>query len=234
MIRKDNESFKIYQRVFDERTLRFLAQMAGRGYFDSLDYPISTGKEADVFRATTKNGNYRAIKIYRIETSNFRKMAQYLEADQRFHVKKNLRTVVETWCQKEFRNLRDAHDAGVCVPKPYKFMKNILVMDFIGEKGVPAPLLKNVRPENPKKILSEIYSNIRKLWKAGLVHGDLNEYNILLKGGRIFFIDMSQAVPVTSRIAPELIERDLLNLEKLAKKYGVKFNFSKLFARKPS
>lgn len=228
---KEAEQLKIYQGVFDDYTLRTLVSLASKGYFNTLDYPISTGKEADVYRATTKQGDYVAVKIYRIETSNFRNMYNYLAGDVRFsHIKKNKRSIIKTWCQKEFRNLRDMHGAGIGVPKPIKFLNNVLIMEFLGENGMPATLLVKHKPKNPKKLIHTLTRYIKDMYKkANLVHGDFSEFNIMMIDEKPYLIDVSQALKTEHVIAKELLRRDINNLARLAKKYRVDFDAEKVY-----
>ncbi len=205
-------------------------------YFTVLDFPISTGKEADVYKATKiskdKTKEPVAVKIYRIETSNFKKMQEYMIGDPRFEkVKGTKRGVVEAWCRKEHRNLKDAYEAGVKVPKPIAFEKNVLVMEFIGKKdGSPYPLLKEAEVRNWKKLVDKIIRYIEVLWiKAGIVHGDLNEYNIIMKNQSPVLIDIGQAMSIKHPIAPELLKRDLNQINKLAKKHGVKIKTNEVY-----
>lgn len=228
---KEAERLKIYQGVFDDYAFRTLIALANKGYFNTLDYPISTGKEADVYRATTRERDYRAIKIYRIETSNFKKMYNYLAGDVRFsRVRKSKRSIINTWCQKEYRNLRDMYQAKIGVPKPYKFLNNVLVMEFIGRGGVPAPLLVKQRPKNPKKLILALTKYIKDMYrKAGLVHGDLSEFNIMMLDDRPYLIDVSQALKTEHVTAEALLKRDIQNIAKLARKYGVEFDAEKVY-----
>jgi len=228
---KDAEQFKIYQGVFDDHTLKTLSILANKRFFNTLDYPISTGKEADVYRATTKEGEYRAIKIYRIETSNFRNMYDYLAGDVRFsHIRKNKRSIIMTWCQKEYRNLSDMYDAGIGVPKPYKFLNNVLVMGFIGESGVPAMTLAKQKPNEPKKLIKTLTQFIRDMYKkANLVHGDFSEFNIMMIGDKPYLIDVSQALRTEHVTAKQLLTRDIHNLARLARKYKVDFDAEKVY-----
>ena len=81
LTKRDKEHFKIHEGVFDTKTLKLLTSLANKRYFKTLDHPISTGKEADVYRATTKDG-FIAVKMYRIETSKFVKtMHKYIDGD---------------------------------------------------------------------------------------------------------------------------------------------------------
>ncbi|NYZ80038.1 serine protein kinase RIO [Candidatus Micrarchaeota archaeon] len=225
---REREFFKIYQGIFDGGTMRTLTELARKRFFDSIDFPISTGKEADVYRAS-KGPEFLAVKVYRVETSNFKAMQNYLIGDKRFgRVKSSKRGIVEAWCQKEFRNLSDAMDAGVNVPYPIKAEKNVLLMGFLGERdGSPFPMLKSVRPKNPAKLIKTVLSFVKKLWKHGLVHGDLNEFNIMMDGEKPILIDIGQAMSTSHPMALELLERDLLNVSKLARRYNVPFDYEK-------
>jgi RIO kinase 1 len=98
------------------------------------------------------------------------------------------------------------------VPTPYKVKDNILVMELIGEDGNAARELRNQYPEDPKDFFNKIKENIRKLYKHGLVHGDLSQYNILNLNDEPVFIDFSQATLSRANSAEELLERDVNNL----------------------
>lgn len=223
---KEQEHFKIYARVFDEYTLNTLKILASKRFFQTLDYPISTGKEADVYRVTTREKTYFAAKIYRIETSNFKAMQKYLLGDPRFKRVKGKRKIVETWCQKEFRNLREAYDIGIRVPYPVKALKNVLILEFIGENGVAAPLLKDVKIKNPKKLVKALADDVEKMWeKAKIVHGDISKFNIMILNNEAVLIDIGQAVSIKHPMALELLERDLRNINKIAEDYNIKFNY---------
>ncbi|MFH1470998.1 MAG: serine protein kinase RIO, partial [Candidatus Micrarchaeota archaeon] len=188
----------------------------------SIDYPVATGKEADVFRASTETG-YLAVKIYRIETSNFLKMQDYMIGDPRFsNMKKNKRDIVFAWTKKEFRNLCLFEGLGVRVPKPVAFKKNVLVMEFIGEEGVPDSTLKQMGTETPEKTLETVLGFVKVLYKHNLVHADLSEYNILMHAGEPYIIDVGQAVLLNHPKAEEFLERDMRTLLKYFGRYGVK------------
>ncbi len=228
------EEKEIFERVFDDYTMKTLVVLRRKKKFDSLEFPISTGKEADVYRASAsfdEKESYVAVKIYRIETSNFKAMQDYLIGDPRFeHVKKTKRGVISAWCQKEYRNLSDALKAGVRAPKPIASMNNVLIMEFIGEEGNPAPMLKNVEVEDAEKLIKTLTGYVKKLWKSGLVHGDLSEFNVLMKRGNPFLIDWAQAMSTKHPIALELLQRDLKNIKRIARKRGVDFDYEEVLS----
>ena len=228
--RKDKEHFKIYERVFNNYTMRNLNFLVNRGLFRTLDYPISTGKEADVYRGTDSGKKNVAIKIYRVETSDFKKMSEYIDGDPRFrNVRHSKNALVNEWCKKEHRNLSDAHSVGIRVPEPYGFRNNVLVMEFIGEGGKASEMLKDSEVNDAEKVIEEVLFFVRRLYSKGLVHADLSAFNILMRGEKPHLIDMGQAVSVKHPRAYEFLRRDLYNLEKVAKKLGVKIDHSKIY-----
>ncbi|MFH1447897.1 MAG: serine protein kinase RIO [Candidatus Micrarchaeota archaeon] len=213
---------KLESAVFDINTMKQLSNFISKGVIDSLDYPIATGKEADVFRATAGNG-YAAVKIYRIETSNFLKMQDYMKGDQRFsHIKRNKMDIVFAWTKKEFRNLVLFNQAGVESPTPIAFKRNIMIMEFIGEGGLPDSTLKEIGTETPDETFECIISYMRSIHARGLVHADLSEYNILMHRGMPCIIDVGQAVLLNHPKAEEFLGRDIKNISKYFRRYGVK------------
>jgi len=212
-LEKDSETYKIMADVFDSSTLMTLYHMIHRGVFDILYGAVSTGKEANIFCALDKHGNYVAVKIYRIATSDFKTMYRYLVGDSRFRsFRRERRSIIYTWVSREFKNLQRANEAGVLVPKPIDFEKNVLTMEFIGEKGVPYPRMKDSPPKDPKAIFEKLIDAVEALYSKGaLVHSDLSEYNVLLVPEPVL-IDFSMATDIKNPMSDELLLRDLSNL----------------------
>jgi len=178
---------------------------------------VSAGKEARVYWAKNRRGEDVAVKIYLTTTAEFRKsIRQYIIGDPRFEsMSGDLRKLILKWVQKEYKNLKRMHEAGVRVPKPYYAYRNILVMEFIGENGIRAPLLKEVRltDEEYVEIYEKIVHYIKLMYnKAKLVHADLSEYNIMLYGGEPVIIDVSQAVTLDHPMAMYFLIRDIKNI----------------------
>lgn len=221
-LEKDSELYKIMAGVFDHTTLMTLYYMIHRGVFDALYGAVSTGKEANIFCAVDKQGNYVAIKIYRIATSDFKTMYRYLVGDPRFtSFGRDRRKIIYTWVSREFKNLQRAHKAGVPAPKPIDFDKNVLAMEFIGEDGIPYPRMKDSPPKDPEAAFEKLIDAVEKLYRdAELVHSDLSEYNILV-GPEPVLIDFSMATDIANPMSDELLLRDLSNLVNYFRKLGV-------------
>lgn len=235
---KDGEERKIYAEVLDGRTLKTLYKLSAKGYITALGGVVNTGKEANVFYADgTFDGRdvKMAVKIYRVETSEFDKMDEYLFGDERFDMRRiSPKEKVYIWTEKEFRNLERAKDAGVSVPEPFTYMKNVLLMEFIGEDEIPAPTLVEIGRELEKldvqEIFEDVLKNLKKLYKkAELVHADLSEYNIMYLG-RVYFIDMGQAVIRKHPMAESYLRRDVRNLVRFFGKFGIKVDLEELLA----
>jgi len=221
---KPKEEFKVWGDVFDQFTQRIVFKLISQGHFEGLESPISIGKESNVFSALKKDGTRVMVKIYRLETADFNRMYDYIKDDPRYlRIKKGKRNVVITWVQREYRNLLKAREANVSVPTPLAFSNNVLVLEFIGDDGMFAPKLKDEIPKNSKNFLAKIISNMKKLYKAGLVHSDLSAFNILNYNESPVFIDFSQCTTLESPRAKEYLERDVKNICNFFKKISKGF-----------
>ncbi len=216
------EIFKTYHDVFDKSTIQSIWELITHKKIEGLESPVKVGKESNIFTALTKDNQRVAVKIYRLTTCDFFKMSKYLSMDHRFRQVRRRKQVVLTWARREYSNLLRAYKAGVNVPRPIALQDNVMIMEFIGENHAnprPAPLVKSV--EITEEIAREIINETKKLYKAGLVHGDLSEFNILYTDKPII-IDLSHSVPVLSTAAEELLERDAANLSHFLSKQGIK------------
>ena len=208
--------------VFDRRTLLTIYDMMTAGYIDMVHYPVSTGKEGNVFYATDEDGDGMALKIFRTSTSTFKRVAKYIEGDPRFRgATGNRWRMIYTWVNKEFKNLARYAEAGIPVPEPITFNQNCLLMDYIGAETGPAPQLRECVLEDPTETYDEVISFIIDGWQeAHLVHGDLSEYNILMWDGQPVMIDVGQAMTTDNYNAKELLERDIRNVNAFFRKRG--------------
>jgi RIO kinase 1 len=233
---KDAESRKILSSCLDELTFKTLYNFANRSIVSEYGGVISAGKEAVIFHALSPDNKELAIKIYRIATSDYRWMMDYIMGDHRFErIKRDRKSVIYAWTQKELKNLRRASEAGVSVPRPVDAENNVLVMEFIGDDGIPAPTLKEVERELSKKEIKSTFSHVLKSMnllyrKAKLVHSDLSEYNILLWIHPVF-IDMGAAVPLDHPRAEEFLSRDASNIARFYRKLGVSCTPDKILKR---
>jgi len=208
--------------VFDKQTLMTLYDMMVGGIIDSVRFPISTGKEGNVFYAEDEDGDPVALKIFRTSTSTFKHVGKYIEGDPRFKgLTGNRRKMIYAWTNKEFRNLQRYYEAEIPVPEPVSYSKNCLVMEYIGDETGPAPQLKDVILDDPTETYDEIISFIIDGYQdAHLVHGDMSEYNILMMDDQPILIDCGQAMTADHFNSPELLKRDIHNINRFFKNRG--------------
>src|SRR5436309_5197343 len=141
---------------------------------------ISAGKEADVYLCGY-NGASLAVKAYRLYRTSHRG-GRPIKVD------------TMSWlAAHEFEMMRQAWKGGTPVPTPARRVENLLSMRYIGNEA-PAPRLHDVRLESPESFLRTVLAGGDALAHAGIVHGDLSAFNILVDGERPCFIDSSEAV----------------------------------------
>jgi RIO kinase 1 len=217
MKNKRSEDYQVIEEVFDKPTLLVIYGFMNKGVIDEIHGVVNAGKEARVYWGKDPQGNELAIKIYLTSSADFKKgMIPYIEGDPRFaHVRKDTRSLIYTWAQKEFKNLRRAKEAGVNVPEALAVQKNVLIMEFIGKNGKRAPLMKETTLEDPQQVFKLILTYLKRLYsKGGLVHADLSEYNVMMWKGKPVIFDVAQSVLVKHPMADKFLRRDLENLHK--------------------
>jgi len=228
---RDKNTRQIFDDVFDNATIMAVHDLSRKKYFRTVEHIIATGKEGNVFKCKAGK-NFFALKIYKIETSEFKHMTDYLKGDERFkNVRKDKLEIIKAWTKKEFRNLNDLNKVGVRVPLPIASNRNCLVMEYIGdEEGNPSPTAKKKPFENPEKQYKLMCEYMAVMVKAKLVHADLSEYNILNKDEEMIIIDVGQTVSTLHPKAQEFFERDVRNLSKWFRKQGIDTDYEKMYA----
>lgn len=223
---------KTYDEVFNDSTLKTIYRLFQRKMLDTLEHPISTGKEANVFLGIGNDKQPVAVKIFRESTTTFRNVRPYIEGDPRFkQILRGRRGLVEIWARKEFKNLKRMENADIRVPKPKAIDRNVLIMEYIGDKTRPAPTLRQWYIEHRDDqdlvmIVEKFYENITGMMKimhrdAKMVHADLSEFNILIHEGEPIIIDVGQSVLLAHPMAREFLERDVRNITAFFRKIGV-------------
>ena len=202
----------------DPRTRMILFKLLNRGIVTEINGCISTGKEANVYHATGKDGKHLAIKIYKTSILVFKDRDKYVSGEFRFrngYCKSNPRKMVRTWSEKEMRNLVRMHSAQLAVPEPILLRGHVLVMEFIGHEGWAAPKLKDAELSNSRAC--KLYRDcVIMMWtmfnKCHLVHADLSEFNLLYHEGKVYVIDVSQSVEHDHPRALDFLRKDCTNI----------------------
>ena len=225
---RDKSDRATVEQVMDPRTRMILFKLLNRGIITEIDGCISTGKEANVYHCLgNEETGSLAIKIFKTSILVFKDRDRYVSGEFRFrqgYGKKNPRKMVQTWAEKEMRNLIRIHNAGIPSPRPQLLRSHVLVMEFLGQDGWPAPRLKdaNISVSKARELYRQVLLNVRKMYHdCKLVHGDLSEYNMLYHQGEAFIIDVSQSVEHDHPHALEFLRKDLCNVTEFFRKFEI-------------
>ena len=193
---------------------------------------LKTGKEADVYLIRrgvpgTDRSCLLAAKRYREATHRqFHRDAGYLEGRRVRESRINravasrsdfgLQAIAGQWAYAEFNALVGLYGARVPVPYPVQILGTEILLEFIGDAdGTAAPRLAETRPE-PSELASlwdQLLEAMSTLARAGLAHGDLSPYNLLVHHGRLVMIDLPQVVDVIANPNGRgFLERDARNV----------------------
>lgn len=227
MREKRSEDMDVLEEVFDKPTLMIIHRLLNKGILKNIFGTIKAGKESRIYWGKDSDEKDVAIKIFLVGTSEFRKgMLKYIEGDNRFkRIPRSTRPLIYLWARKEYKNLSLANKAKVRAPKPIDVEGNVLIMEFIGNNGIPAPLLKETVLRNPTRVYKRLIIYLTSLYKkARIIHGDLSEYNIMVLRGRPILIDFSQGVNVDHPLAHELLKRDIENINKFFERLNVEID----------
>jgi RIO kinase 2 len=186
---------------------------------------IGVGKEADVFDALTPKGERVAVKFHRLGRISFRQTQR-----KRGYVKEHAAWFFQSRlaAEKEFQALKVVFPQKVAVPEPISQNRHVVVMGIIDG----AELFEWRELPKPERVLREILRNVRRAYlKAGVVHADLSEYNIILKPDlHILIIDWPQCVGREHPNAVPFLERDVKNvLQFFSRKRLLKVRFKEAF-----
>ncbi|HZR68627.1 MAG TPA: PA4780 family RIO1-like protein kinase, partial [Burkholderiales bacterium] len=122
----------------------------------------------------------------------------------------------EAWRSAEVDALLRLAAAGVRVPKPYNFVDGVLLMELVTDgEGEPVPRLNDIvlEAEHAREVHRLVLREVVRMLCAGVVHGDLSEYNVLLGAEGPVIIDLPQAVDAAGNAhAGAMLERDVANL----------------------
>ena len=208
------------------KTPKRLAAMVEEGLVDEVIGQLMSGKEATVY--VVRCGEHvRCAKVYKeANQRSFRNNASYQEgrkvknSRQARAMEKGSRygrkMQEEVWQSAEVDALYRLAAAGVRVPQPHICFEGVLLMDLVLDAdGHPAPRLNDV--EMSEELALEYHAllvnQVVRMLCAGLIHGDLSEYNILVGESGPVIIDLPQAIDAAGNSnAAEMLERDVANL----------------------
>ena len=208
------------------KTPKGLQELIDDGIIDAVVRQLKSGKEASVY-VVRSGSELRCAKVYKdMRQRSFQQRVQYQEgrkvrgSRQTRAIEKNSRfgrkEQEAAWKNTEVDALYQLADAGVRVPKPFGFFNGVLVMELLTDAdGNSAPRLGEVdlSPETAREYHAFLIRQVVLMLCAGLIHGDLSEYNVLVTPVGPVIIDLPQAVNAAgNNAALAMLARDVNNL----------------------
>ena len=208
------------------RTPVALLPLIEYGIVEEVLRPLMSGKEAQIYLVLA-GGEERVAKIYKeAEQRTFKHRSQYTEGrgtrnsrDRRAmgkHSRHGKAKDEAAWRSAEVDAIYRLQTAGVRVPVPYNFVDGVLIMELVkGADGRPAPRLGDVDfdPATAKAVFDHLLREVVRMLCAGVVHGDLSDFNVLMSADGPVIIDFPQAIdPASNQGARKLLIRDVDNL----------------------
>ena len=210
-----------------------LSSLVDEGIIDEVLRPLMSGKEAQIYLVVA-GGKQCVAKVYKeAQNRTFKHRADYTEGrkvrnsrDQRAIDKRSKHGRGQdeaAWRSTEVDMIYRLHAAGVRVPAPYQFIDGVLVMELVtGASGEPAPRLGEVNfsPEQAAAVHEHLLREVVRMLCAGVVHGDLSDFNVLMGAEGPVIIDLPQAVdPSKNQNARKLLLRDVDNLQRFLSRF---------------
>ena len=196
------------------------------GLIDAVIRQLMSGKEAMIFVVRCGDA-IRCAKVYKeANKRSFRQAVAYTEGRKTKNSRRaramekgtryGRKVQEEAWQSAEVDALYRLAAAGVHVPAPYNFHEGVLLMELVTDAhGEPAPRLNDLEfsAEEALTYHALLMQEVVRMLSAGIVHGDLSEYNILLGAAGPVIIDLPQAVDAAgNNHARDMLERDVANL----------------------
>jgi RIO kinase 1 len=196
------------------------------GIIHEVVRPLMSGKEAQLYLVVA-GGEQRVAKVYKeADQRSFKQRTDYTDG-RKVRNSRDRRAIAkgsrhgkardeQAWQSAEVDVIYRLRAAGVRVPVPYNFMDGVLVMELVaGEDGEPAPRLGDLSfsADEARSVYDSVMQEVVRMLCAGIVHGDLSDFNILMSAAGPVVIDFPQAVDASGNSAARrLLLRDVDNL----------------------
>jgi len=210
------------------KTPKRLQPLVEEGVIEAVVRQLMSGKEAMVF-VVRSGGEVRCAKVYKeADKRSFRQAVDYTE-NRKTKNSRQARAMAKgtrfgrqaqehAWQSAEVDALYRLAAAGVRVPKPYNFHEGVLLMELVTDaEGNAAPRLNDVALTTGEalELHEQLIREVVRMLCAGVVHGDLSEFNVLVGADGPVIIDLPQAVDAAgNNHAPRMLVRDVDNLRR--------------------
>lgn len=199
---KRYDGYKLTYLGYDFLALRTFVE---RGVISAVGMQIGVGKESDIHICKDSNDRTVILKLHRLGRISFRSIKR-----NRDYLKKRQSAswlyLARLSALKEYAFMRALFDHGFPVPEPIEQNRHAIVMSYV--EGTPLHHIKNLH--DPGAVLDTMMSSISRLARVGLIHGDFNEFNVMLgKDEQVTIIDFPQMITTKHENAKMYFDRDV-------------------------
>ena len=205
-----------------------LQPLVDDGMVDEVLYQLMSGKEAQVY-VVRCGDQTRCAKVFKEASKRSFKQAVEYQEGRKVRNSRRARAMSkktkygqkeqeDAWLNAEVDALYRLASAGVRVPEPMGFVDGVLLMELVAdEDGKAAPRLDDVTlsPDQARDFHAQVIREVVRMLSAGLIHGDLSEFNVLVDANGPVIIDLPQAVNAAgNNNAERMLERDVDNMRR--------------------
>lgn len=199
---KHYDGYRLTNAGYDYLALKVLAQ---RGTVASFGNQIGVGKESNIYVVADDEGNPVCLKLHRLGRTCFRN----IKGKRDYHQHRKSASwlyLSRISATREFAYMKALYDRGFPVPKPIDLNRHCVVMELV-EGG---PLCGVYQVEDVESLYDELMNLIVKLGNHGVIHGDFNEFNVMITNdGKPILIDFPQMISTEHPDAKTYFERDV-------------------------
>lgn len=213
------DGYKLTYNGYDCLSLRALTN---RGLLSSIGTRIGVGKESDIHMCTDEHETPLVVKFHRLGRISFRAVKSkrdYLQG--RSHA--SWQYLARLAARKEYEYMKVLYDAGFPVPKPIDNNRHAVLMEYMQESVPMYQLPSDLPADQIEKLLDVVFKLLMRFAACGLIHGDFNEFNLLVnlkEIKKITVIDFPQIISVEHPEAKHQFERDVRCIERF---FGKRF-----------
>jgi len=205
LVAHDGKKYDGYRLTYGGYDFLALRALAARGTITAVGRRLGVGKESDVHFCKGANGETLALKLHRLGRISFRAIKSkrdYLQ--HRTHA--SWMYMARLAAAKEYAYMKALKDEGFPVPTPVDLNRHCIIMSFV----FAVPLCRKRELRHPDHVLERLMRILVRMARAGIVHGDFNEFNLMIdKEEKITVIDFPQIVHMTHENAEQIFDRDV-------------------------